>query len=384
MEKFFATCPRGLEQLLTEELQQLEAENIHAVGGGVEFRGDFPLCYRANLESRIASRILWQVATDHYRSEDDIYRTTYALQWNDWFEPELTIRVNVTATRSPLRSLGFATLKIKDAVCDKFRRLSGRRPSVDTRRPDVRIQGYLTDRGFTLYLDTTGDPLFKRGKRISAGEAPLRENLAAGVLRLAGWVPGTALLDPMCGSGTFLLEAAQIALDIAPGLGRRFAFEKLKIFDARRWRELLQQSAARQKPKGPLSIYGSDLSGEALKSARANLAAAGLKEVVSLKQANILEISAPAKEGIIVTNPPYGVRLGELQELAELYPKLGDVLKKKFSGWQAYILSADMRLPKLIRLAASRRTPLFNGPLECRLFEYKMVEGGMRRKKPEA
>ena len=384
MEKFFATCPRGLEQLLAEELQQLKAENIHAVGGGVEFRGDFPLCYRANLESRIASRILWQVATDHYRSEDDIYRTTYALQWNDWFEPALTIRVNVTATRSPLRSLGFVTLKIKDAVCDKFRRLSGRRPSVDTRRPDVRIQGYLTDRGFTLYLDTTGDPLFKRGKRISAGEAPLRENLAAGVLRLAGWVPGTALLDPMCGSGTFLLEAAQIALDIAPGLGRRFAFEKLKNFAARRWRELLQQSAARQKPRGPLSIYGSDLSGEALQSARANLAAAGLKEVVSLKQANILEISAPAKEGIIVTNPPYGVRLGELQELAELYPKLGDVLKKKFSGWRAYILSADMRLPKLIRLAASKRTPLFNGPLECRLFEYKMVEGGMRRKKSEA
>ena len=384
MEKFFATCPRGLEQLLAEELQQLKAENIHAAGGGVEFRGDFPLCYRANLESRIASRILWQVATDRYRSEDDIYRTTYALQWNDWFEPELTIRVNVTATRCPLRSLGFATLKIKDAVCDKFRRLSGRRPSVDTRRPDMRIQGYLTDRGFTLYLDTTGDPLFKRGKRISVGEAPLRENLAAGVLRLAGWVPGTALLDPMCGSGTFLLEAAQIALDIAPGLGRRFAFEKLKNFAARRWRELLQQSAARQKPRGPLSIYGSDLSGEALQSARANLAAAGLKEVVSLKQANILEISAPAKEGIIVTNPPYGVRLGELQELAELYPKLGDVLKKKFSGWRAYILSADMRLPKLIRLAASRRTPLFNGPLECRLFEYKMVQGGMRRKKPEA
>ena len=384
MEKFFATCPRGLEQLLAEELQQLKAENIHAVGGGVEFRGDFPLCYRANLESRIASRILWQVATDHYRSEDDIYRTTYALQWNDWFEPALTIRVNVTATRSPLRSLGFVTLKIKDAVCDKFRRLSGRRPSVDTRRPDVRIQGYLTDRGFTLYLDTTGDPLFKRGKRISAGEAPLRENLAAGVLRLAGWVPGTALLDPMCGSGTFLLEAAQIALDIAPGLGRRFAFEKLKNFAARRWRELLQQSAARQKPGGPFSIYGSDLSGEALQSARANLAAAGLKEVVSLKQANILEISAPAKEGIIVTNPPYGVRLGELQELAELYPKLGDVLKKKFSGWRAYILSADMRLPKLIRLAASKRTPLFNGPLECRLFEYRMVQGGMRRKKPEA
>ncbi|MBI2539171.1 MAG: class I SAM-dependent RNA methyltransferase [Deltaproteobacteria bacterium] len=382
MEKFFATCPRGLEQLLAGELQQLKAENLHAVGGGVEFSGDFPLCYKANLESRIASRVLWRVAADRYRDEDDIYRAAYALPWNDWFEPELTIRVDVTAIRCPLKSLNFVTLKIKDAVCDKIRRLSGRRPSVDTRQPDVPIQGHLTDRDFTLYLDTTGDPLFKRGRRIAQGEAPLRENLAAGILRLAGWVPGTALLDPMCGSGTFLLEAAQMALDIAPGLGRHFAFEKLKNFDRRRWRELSGQCAARQKPKVPLSIYGSDRSGAALRSARANLAAAGLEQTVSLRQANVLEISAPAREGILVTNPPYGVRLGEQQELAEFYPELGDALKKKFSGWRAYILSADMRLPKLIRLAASKRTPLFNGPLECRLFEYKMVEGEMRRKAP--
>lgn len=384
MGKFFATCPRGLEQLLAEELQQLKAENIHAVGGGVEFGGDFPLCYRANLESRMASRVLWRVATERYRDEDDIYRTAYALPWNDWFEPSLTIRVAVSASRCPLKSLNFVTLKIKDAVCDKTRRLSGRRPSVDTRQPDIRIQGYLTARDFTLYLDTTGDALFKRGQRIAAGEAPLRENLAAGVLRLAGWVPGIPLLDPMCGSGTFLLEAAQMALDIAPGSGRHFAFEKLKNFDQRRWQRLSQQSATGQKRRVPLSIYGSDLSDEALKTARTNFAAAGLEQVVSLKRANVLEITAPAKEGIIVTNPPYGVRLGKQQELTEFYPKLGDVLKKKFSGWRAYILSADMRLPKLIRLAASKRTPLFNGALECRLFEYRMVEGGLRRKKPEA
>jgi putative N6-adenine-specific DNA methylase len=384
VEKFFTTCPRGLEQLLAEELQQLGAENIHAVGGGVEFGGDFPLCYRANLESRIASRILWQVAKDRYRSEDDIYGVVYDLPWNNWFGPEHTIRVDLSAIKSSLTSLNFATLKIKDAVCDKFRRLSGRRPSVNTHGPDIPIQGHLTDRDFTLYLDTTGEPLFKRGQRIAQGEAPLRENLAAGILRLAGWQPGVPLLDPMCGSGTFLLEAAQMALDIAPGSGRRFAFEKLKNFDERCWQVLLQQSAARQKPGVPLPIYGSDLSGAALKSSRANLAAAGLEHVVSLTQANVLEISAPAKEGVIVTNPPYGVRLGEQQELAEFYPKLGDALKKKFSDWRAYILSADMRLPKLIRLAASKRTPLFNGPLECRLFEYKMVEGGMRQKKPEA
>jgi putative N6-adenine-specific DNA methylase len=384
MERFFATCPRGLEPLLEKELQELNAQKIRPVGGGVGFRGDFTLCYKTNLESRIASRILWEIATGRYRSEDDIYRGAYAPPWNDWFEPSLTIRVDVSAIRCPLKSLNFVTLKIKDAVCDKFRRLSGGRPSVDTHWPDIPIQCHLTDRDFTLYLDTTGDPLFKRGWRIAQGEAPLRENLAAGILRLAGWVPDTPLLDPMCGSGTFLLEAAQIALDIAPGLGRHFAFEKLKNFDKRLWHGLLQQSARRQKPSVPLSIYGSDLSAEALKSARTNLAAAGLKEAVSLRQANMLEISAPAKEGIIVTNPPYGVRLGEQQELAEFYPKLGDALKKKFSGWRAYILSADMSLPKLIRLAASKRTPLFNGPLECRLFEYKIVEGGMRQKQPEA
>jgi putative N6-adenine-specific DNA methylase len=383
MERFFATCPRGLELLLADELRQLNATKVHAVGGGVQFAGDFFLCYRVNLESRIASRVLWQVASGGYRSEDDIYRAAYALPWTDWFDAARTIRVDVSATRSPLTSLNFVTLKIKDAVCDKIRRLSGHRPSVDTREPDIPIQSHLTERDFALYLDTTGEPLFKRGRRMATGEAPLRENLAAGIVRLSGWVPGIPLLDPMCGSGTILLEAALIALDIAPGLGRHFAFEKLKNFDVQRWRELLRSRAARQRSKAQPAIYGSDLSGDALKAARVNLTAAGLEKVVSLKRADVLEISAPAKEGVIVTNPPYGVRLGEQQALAEFYPKLGDRLKNHFCGWRAYLLSADMRLPKLIRLAASKRTPLFNGALECRLFEYRMVEGGMRKKKAE-
>ena len=246
MENFFATCPRGLELLLVDELRLLNAEKVHAVGGGVQFVGDFILCYRLNLESRIASRVLWQVATSVYRSENDVYRTAFALPWTDWFDPECTIRVDISATKSPLTSLNFVTLKIKDAVCDKIRKLSNRRPSVDTRAPDIPIQGHLTEREFTLYLDTTGEPLFKRGQRIATGEAPLRENLAAGMLRLAGWTPGVPLLDPMCGSGTILMEAAQMALDIAPGLGRHFAFEKFKNFDAGRWRELIQKRGARQ------------------------------------------------------------------------------------------------------------------------------------------
>jgi putative N6-adenine-specific DNA methylase len=255
---------------------------------------------------------------------------------------------------------------------------------VDTRAPDIPIQGHLTERDFMLYLDTTGEPLFKRGQRLATGEAPLRENLAAGILRLAGWTPGIPLLDPMCGSGTILLEAAHMALDIAPGLGRHFAFEKFKNFDAPRWRELVQRRSSRRKPRTVQPIYGSDISGDVLRAARTNLAGAGLENVVSLSRADVLDITAPATEGIIVTNPPYGVRLGEHEALAEFYPKLGDVLKKHFTGWRAYLLSADMRLPKLIRLAVSKRTPLFNGALECRLFEYKMVQGEMRKKKGEA
>ncbi len=378
---FFAPCPRGLELLLVAELEQLGASSVQGRDGGVQFQGDWRTCYRANLESRIASRILWQVATQPYASEADVYNIARALPWNEWFTPSLTIRVNVAAIKCPLRSLDFVTLKIKDAVCDKFREITARRPSVDTARPDIRIHGFFDARKFSLYLDTSGDALFKRGLRERAGEAPIRENLAAGILRLTGWQPGIPLLDPMCGSGTFLLEAAQISLNIAPGLERGFAFEKLTKFDKALWNQLRETAIARQKPKTPQPIFGSDLYGDALTAARANLFAAGFSEIITLKQANVLEISAPAPFGFLVANPPYGVRIGEQQALTEFYPKLGDVLKKRFSGWEAYIFTADPLLPKLIRLNASRRTPLFNGALECRLLEYKMVAGGMRRVK---
>ncbi|ARO88578.1 RNA methyltransferase [Nitrosospira lacus] len=376
---FFAPCPRGLEPVLVSELEQLGALSVRGHDGGVQFQGDWRICYRANLESRVASRILWQVASQSYANEGDIYKIARALPWNEWFVPALTIRVNVAAIKCPLRSLDFVTLRIKDAVCDKFREITGSRPSVDTVQPDMRIHGFLDARQFSLYLDTSGDALFKRGLRKSSGEAPIRENLAAGILSLTGWQPGVPLLDPMCGSGTFLLEAAQISLNIAPGSGRGFAFEKLKKFDKRLWIRLKDAALARQKPLVRQPLFGSDLYGDILADAHANLSAAGFSEIVTLKQANVLEISAPAPFGFLVTNPPYGVRIGESEKLLEFYPKLGDMLKKKFSGWKAYIFTADPLLPKCIRLTASRRTPLFNGALECRLLEYKMVAGGMRR-----
>ena len=376
--KLFAPCPRGLEDALGAELAALGASAITGVAGGVAFEGDTGVIYRVNLWSRIATRVLLRLFSQPYRSEDDVYRAAHAVDWPAQFEVGRSIRVYLTAQRCPLKSLDFLTLRIKDAVCDRFRAALGRRPDVDTRAPDVRIHAFLDATQFTLYLDTSGEPLFKRGARAAAGEAPLKENLAAGILKLTGWQPGTALLDPMCGGGTFLVEAALMALDIAPGGARSFGFEKLKSFDSALWQELRAEAEARRKPAVALPIYGSDLYGDTLKLARANLQAAGLDAAVQLKQANALEISAPAANGVLVTNPPYGERMGEQQELAEFYPKFGDALKQKFAGWNCYILSADMNLPKLIKLQVSKRTPLYNGALECRLFEYKIVAGSMR------
>ena len=380
MPDFFASCPRGLETLLNNELAALGAHDIRSTDGGVHFSGEWLLSYRVNLHSRIASRVLWRVAKTDYQNEQDIYDIAFALPWSDWFDVSRTIRVNMAAIKCPLKSLDFATLKIKDAVCDKFRKLCGERPNVDTHTPDIRIHAFLEHNHMMLYVDTSGDALFKRGVRQYTNIAPLRENLAAGILLLAGWQPGTPLLDPMCGSGTFLIEAAQMSLNIAPGIGRHFAFEKLKKFDADAWENIRSETLASQLPVTELPIFGSDLYGDELKAAHLNLENAGIRQTVDLKQANMLEISAPADHGVLVANLPSGERMGELAELEVLYPQLGDVLKKKFGGWNAYLFTADLRMPKFIRLSVSRRTPLFNGAIECRLFEYKMVAGSNRTK----
>lgn len=375
-ETFFSPCPRGLEAALAEELTALGAQQVTPVNGGVGFAGDWALCWRANLESRIATRVLWRLTEARYRSEEDIYRAAYAPTWARWFTPDETIRVYVTAKRAPVKSLEFVTLRIKDAVCDHFRSVSGRRPNVDTADPDVRVHAFLSRDTVTLYIDTSGEPLYKRGFKRAAVEAPLKENLAAGILLLSGWKPGEeALVDPMCGSGTFLIEAAQMALDVAPGLGRRFGFEKLKSFDRAAWAKLRAAAEARRKPVTPLQIFGSDVVGLQLGKTRENLAAAGLEECVRLLQADVLDLDPPAETGVMVANPPYGVRLGEESELADFYPKLGDALKAHWPGWRCYFLSADPALPRGMGLKASRRTPLFNGALECRLFEYRMFAG---------
>lgn len=390
-ERFFATCPRGLEALLGEELAALGAVDLRLLGGGVAFAGEMKLAWKCNLWSRLATRILIQVAEGPYAREDDIYHLARTVVWPDWFSVEKTLRVNVTAIKSPVKSIEFVTLRIKDAVCDVFRDACNERPNIDTREPDVRVHGFLTENRCTLYLDTSGAPLYQRGLRQKTVSAPLKENLAAGMLKLSGWQPGVSFFDPMCGSGTLVLEAVQVALNIAPGARRDFAFEKFKNFVPAVWKRLREEAVAGERTPASLQkksgnatwgIYGADLDPVAHRAALANLDRAGWLEAVHLSCGDVTTANAPGAQGVMLSNPPYGVRLSELDELASFYPELGRVMKQGFAGWNCYFLSADTRLPKLLGLKPSKKTPLFNGDLDCRLYEFKMVAGSNRREKP--
>jgi putative N6-adenine-specific DNA methylase len=376
MERFFAPCPRGLEALLSSELAALDAKDVTATDGGVAFAGDLALAMRANLESRFASRILWRVGAGPYRDERALYELVKGVDWKCHFAATRTLRVDVSATRSPLTSLEFATLRVKDAVCDRFRADVNVRPSIDKRAPDVRVQAYLTERDATIYLDTSGEPLFKRGYRRDTEEAPLRENLAAGIVALTGWQPGVAFLDPMCGSGTIVAEAAMMAAGRAPGLARTFGFQKLAWFEGPPWQRLKQAARDRVKtPPASPALFASDIAAGAVAKTQANLRSAQVDGFVAVEQADFLARTAPAAAGILVANPPYGVRLADQEAVAKLYPLMGDALKQRFAGWTAFFFTGDLRLPKLIHLKVARRTPLMNGAIDCRLFEFPMVSG---------
>jgi putative N6-adenine-specific DNA methylase len=377
-EAFFAPCPRGLEDLLAQELGSIGASDARVTAGGVGFSGSWETCYRANLWSRLASRVLWRVGQFEYASEDDIYAAARAVNWFDLFDVNRTLRVYVTAHKSPVKSLEFVTLRVKDAVCDRFRDDVGRRPDVDRANPDVRVHLFLGEKDGSLYLDTSGEALFKRGWRMETVEAPLRENLAAGILMLTGWQFEQPLLDPMCGGATLLVEAAAMARGRAPGMKRAFGFEKLDTFNGALWKQLREQAAQPAKHAPKLALFGSDADAKVLGAARRNLAAAGVERWVTLEAVDLLRRKAPAASGVMIANPPYGERIGEAEELARFYPKLGDALKQNFAGWNCYFFTADRRMEKLIRLQTSRRTVLYNGALECRLYEFRVVAGSHR------
>ena len=373
----FAPCPVGLEEALAAELTALGYENVQPTRAGCHFEADWWGVQRANLYSRLATRILVRLGQAPVQREDDILELAQSIAWERWFGPEHTLRVDTSAVRSPMQSLQYCNLRAKDGICDRLRELEGARPSIDTVRPDARVHLFLSADTATLYLDTSGESLFKRGWRFDKGDAPLRENLAAGILALSGWDPAGALIDPFCGSGTILIEAAWIALGVPPGITRPFGFERLRDHQPRRWEDLKEEATSRILPGLEAPLVGIDADPMAIEAAQRNAERAFLTEdTIHFEVGDARDAVAPAPTGWMVTNPPYGERLDE--EDLEFWREWSSNLKKEFAGWQVNIITSDLDLPKHLRLKANRRTPIFNGALDCRLFNFELVSEGYR------
>lgn len=399
----FLPCAAGVEALLEAEVRALlPAATLRATRGGVALAGEPREVMLLNLESRLAQRVLIEVAEGGYRDEGDLYALASMVEWSDWITPRHTLRVDTTAQRSPLRSLNFAALRVKDAVCDRMRDEHGERPNVDTVRPDLQIVLHLGPERATLYVDSSGESLFKRGWREDTGEAPLKETLAAAMLAAAGWQGsagrGGALHDPCCGAGTIAIEAAQLAMEIAPGALRRFAFERLLPFASAGLRAEAQRlkSKARQRVHAAeVPIFASDISFRMIDFARRNAERAGVAGAIVFNGGDALERPAPDlaadMPGTMIVNPPYGERLevagkaaapSDRHAASDFFPRLASHWKRAYTahaaGWTAWILSPDLRLPSAMRLKESRRVPLWNGPIECRLFRFDLVAGSAR------
>ncbi|MBV8501037.1 MAG: class I SAM-dependent RNA methyltransferase [Paucibacter sp.] len=397
----FLSCPSGVEPWLEEEVRVLLPKaHIEALRGGVAVKGDAEAVMRLNLESRLAQRVLVELVQGPYRHEDDLYALARQVDWTKWLTADHTLRVDTTAQRSPLRSLNFATLRIKDAICDQLRETCGARPSVDTRAPDLPVVLHLGPEFAALYVDTSGEPLFKRGWREDKGDAPLKETLAAAMLAAAGWKGDTALVDPCCGSGTIAIEAAQIACGMAAGLQRRFAFERQLPFQPLRadWARMKQEAKAREHAPA-VPIFSSDVAFRMVDFARRNAERAGVAQYIQFNGGDALERPAPTlpegMRGTLMLNPPYGERIevrgkaaavraasGSEQRDADddFFPRLAAHWKHAYTEqpWTAWLLCPDMKLPSKMRLKESRRIPMWNGPIECRMFRFDLVRGSAR------
>ncbi|MDD2927089.1 THUMP domain-containing protein, partial [Rhodoferax sp.] len=405
----------------------------------VAVRTSFAQAMLLNLYSRLAQRVLVLLSYTEYRSEQDLYRAASEVAWERWFTPRESIKVEITAQHSPLNSLNFAALKIKDAVCDRFRVVAqGVRPDVNTQWPDVRIYAHLTTDSCSLYIDTSGEPLFKRGWRVDKGDAPLKETLAAAMIAASGWLDGDEdlkpLYDPCCGSGTIVIEAAQMACNMAAGSRRRFAFEKYLPFRRADWDAMKQEAADAEVMPGPGQkpiIFGSDVAHRMVDFAQRNAERAGVAGVIEFRGGDALQRMPPIDVsttggGVLLLNPPYGERIDvggvaragrppqtrdvahgvgyeddvgddmdavgrfgarELPQLAnggEFFSQLATHWKKNYAGWTAWVLTPDLKLPGKMRLKESRRVPMWNGPIECRLFRFDMVKGSARERSPAA
>lgn len=361
----------GLEEILAAELTDLGATDVEAGNRVVTASGDKALLYRANLHLRTGLRILVPIADFEIRDEDELYEAVKAFDWSQYLTPERTLAVDAVTQHARINHSHFLALKTKDAVADHFRERTGRRPSVDTRRPDLRIHLHLGSQGeCSLSIDSSGDGLHRRGYRQSGGPAPLNEVLAAGLLRLAEYDGSQVFVDPLCGSGTLVTEAALIASQTPPGWKRRFGFEAWPDFDAALWQQIRREAEARIHPPAH-AIVGSDISGRMLDVARDNVRNAGMDHYVRLHKTPFERMQPPPGPGLLVTNPPYELRL-QTGSIEAVYRALGDAFKQNFTGYTAWVLSGNVAALKQVGLRTSRRLHLFNGPLEVRFHRFDL------------
>ena len=379
--RFFATAAKGTESLVTKELTAIGAQNIRSTPGGVHFEGGLETLYRANLWLRTANRVLMPIAEFPCPTPEALYENARNVRWRDWMTVDTTFAVDCNCRDSQISHSHYAALKIKDAIVDRFRERTGRRPNVDRHRPALQINAHIAKDHCILSLDASGDRLHLRGYRQQAAEAPLRETLAAAIVGLVEWDNEGMFIDPMCGSGTIVIEAGLKAINYAPGLLRcgdgssgqmGFGFQRWRNFDRKLWARLTDAARSEIREKIPGRILGYDISRPAIRVASENAKLAGLERHLRFMRGDALKLSPRGHRGVIVCNLPYGERTGEVEELQSLYSGFGDVLKQQCAGYTAYLFTGNLKLAKQIGLRTSKRFTLYNGPIECRLLKYEL------------
>lgn len=381
---YFATCPKGVEDILATELTAMGAESVRLGVAGASFTGELGVGYKACLWSRTANRILCILDTSAALLDDadaQLYDFVMQIPWESHFGAQNTFLVDFTGTNKGINNTQYGAVRVKDAIADRFSQHAGERPSVDRQAPDIRVNARLHKNRLTIAVDLSGDSLHKRGYRQDTGTAPLKENLAAALLLRAGWpgiyAQGGGLIDPMCGSGTFLIEAAWMALDKAPGLNRSFGFEAWLQHEPSLWRDIQHEARARDKsPSKPeLKLFGYDCDARVLRAAKVNLQNAGCSDYIQLDECSVSELKAPEvpRPGLIICNPPYGERMGQMDELGETYMALAKTAKLQFADWCLAVFTGNADLAQQMRLRAKKRNKFFNGAIASELLVYELL-----------
>jgi putative N6-adenine-specific DNA methylase len=372
MPRYFATCARGLEPFLAEELRALHADEVDVGRGGVSFAGDRALLYRANLWLRTAVRVLQPMLEAHVESPDELYAAVQTLDWSQYLTPEHTLAVDCNVRDSHITHSLYAARRVKDAICDQFVARCGRRPSVDTERPMLGLNLHIYRDDAVLSFDSSGDSLHKRGYRPILMRAPLNEALAAGLLMATGWNGNVPLLDPMCGSGSLPIEGAWIALRRPPGLTRKhFGFMGWMDFDIQTWTAIRDEARAGVLKQLPAFIGGSDVRPDAIEHARSNARAAGIGHLLTFERRDLRDFQPPEHPGVLICNPPYGERIGDERELRPLYRRMGEIFAERCRGWACHVFTSNDAPWREIRLKPAKVTPFWNGKIACRLLRYE-------------